>query len=153
MRTLQILLVALGISGPTLANDNPDFRYLQPEGMPLPQGSYGLGVVVEPGVRFAYLTGRTGPNADGTYSADFETQARNALASVETLLTEAGMSWRDVVSITVYLTDRADLPTWGAVRNDVVGSSRPAGTGVFVASLAPEDARVEVTVVAAQRAD
>jgi enamine deaminase RidA (YjgF/YER057c/UK114 family) len=137
----------------SVANDNPDFRYLEPDGMELPRGSFGLGIVIEPGYRLAFLTGQIGDDADGNISADFETQARNALASVGVLLREAGMGWPDVVKINVYLTDNADLPVWGRVRDEIVGESRPSGTGVIVKALANPKARVEVTVIAAQKVD
>jgi 2-iminobutanoate/2-iminopropanoate deaminase len=136
-----------------VANDNPDFRYLEPDGMELPRGSFGLGIVIEPGYRLAFLTGQIGDDEDGNISADFETQARNALASVGVLLREARMGWSDVVKINVYLTDNADLQVWGRVRDEIVGESRPSGTGVIVKALANPDARVEVTVIAAQKVD
>jgi 2-iminobutanoate/2-iminopropanoate deaminase len=136
-----------------VANDNPDFRYLEPDGMELPRGSFGLGIVIEPGYRLAFLTGQIGDDADGNISADFETQARNALASVGVLLREAGMGWSDVVKINVYLTDNADLQVWGRVRDEIVGESRPSGTGVIVKALANPKARVEVSVIAAQKVD
>ena len=148
-----LLLIVAFAATATYAGDNPDFRYLEPEGMSLPRGSFGLGVVIEPNYRLAFLTGRTGSNADGSYSDDTETQARNALNSVTTLLNEAGMSWRDVVKINVYLTDAADVPGWGRVRDEIVGDSRPSGTGVIVKALAAPKARVEVTVIAAQKVD
>jgi enamine deaminase RidA (YjgF/YER057c/UK114 family) len=162
-------------SSSILANTNPDFRYLEPDGVALPQasfglgiviepghrlafltgrtgsdpdGSYPLGIVIEPGHRLAFLTGRTGSNPDGSYPDDFETQARNALASVSLLLSEAGMDWTNVVKINVYLTDSTDIPVWGRVRDEVVGDSRPSGTGVIVKALAAPGARVEVTVIA-----
>ena len=151
-RFLFLFAVAFVCAGAG-ANDNPDFRYLEPEGMALPRGSFGLGIVLEPGHRLAFLTGQIGSNADGGISEDFETQARNALASVGVLLDEAGMSWTDVVKINVYLTDAGDIPVWARVRNEVIGESRPSGTGVIVKALANPSARVEVTVIAAQRVD
>jgi 2-iminobutanoate/2-iminopropanoate deaminase len=148
-----LLIVALLIGGNVIANDNPDFGYIEPDGVPLPQGSYGLGIVIEPNYRLAFLTGRTGSNQDGSYSTDFETQARNALASVGQLLNEVDMDWSDIVKINVYLTDSADIPVWGRVRDEIIGASRPAGTGVIVKALASPNARVEVTVTAAQKVD
>ena len=136
-----------------IAGDNPNFRYLQPEGMSLPKGSYGLGVVIEPGYRMAFFTGQTGGNADGTYSDDFEVQASNAFAAVNILLREAGMSWKDVVNLNVYLTDSNDLPIWARMRDKNIGQSRPAGTGVIVKSLAATGARVEIQIAAAQKVD
>ncbi len=146
-----LIFISLILSSVSFAGDNPDFTYLEPNGVALPRASFGLGVVIEPGFRLAFLTGRTGPNEDGSYSSDFETQAKNALASVATLLEEAGMAWKDVVKINVYLTDRRDLPVWARVRDKTVGVSRPSGTGVIVKELAAPDARIEITVTAAQR--
>ncbi len=144
---------AFGLGAAAYASDNPNFQYIEPDGVDLPQASFGLGVVIEPGHRLAFLTGRTGANADGHYSDDFETQARQALAAVELLLNEVHMNWSDVVKINVYLTDRADIPVWGRVRDEVIGASKPSGTGVIVKGLAHPDARVEVTVIAAQKVD
>jgi len=146
-------LWVLGIAAVAHANGNPSFQYIEPDGVDLPDASFGLGVVIEPGHRLAFLTGRTGANADGGYPDDFETQARNALAAVELLLSEVHMNWSDVVKINVYLTDRADIPVWGRVRDEVIGASKPSGTGVIVKGLAHPDARVEVTVIAAQKVD
>ena len=101
LNPVPLLIVALFMSGNVIANDNPDFRYLEPDGVALPQGAYGLGIVIEPNYRLAFLTGRTGSNQDGSYSTDFETQARNALASVAQLLNEVDMDWSDVVKINV----------------------------------------------------
>jgi enamine deaminase RidA (YjgF/YER057c/UK114 family) len=69
------------------------------------------------------------------------------------LLREVGMDWSDVVKINVYLTDAADIPVWGRVRNEIIADSRPSGTGVIVKALADPNARVEVTVIAAQKVD
>ena len=153
LNPVPLLIVALLTGGNVIANDNPDFGYIEPDGVPLPQGSYGLGIVIEPNYRLAFLTGRTGSNQDGSYSTDFETQARNALASVGQLLNEVDMDWSDIVKINVYLTDSADIPVWGRVRDEIIGASRPAGTGVIVKALASPNARVEVTVTAAQKVD
>jgi len=147
------LLTSVAIAGGARAGDNPDFQYLEPEGMASPQASFGLGVVIDPGFRLAFLTGRTGANADGSYPEDFESQARNVLFAIETLLAEAGMGWRDVAKINVYLTDRADLPIWKTVRDAAIGASRPAGTGVIVKELADPRARVEIDVIAARKPD
>ena len=151
--TLIIFTAPLVFGNDGKARDNPDFRYLEPDGVALPQGSFGLGIVIEPGHRLAFLTGRTGSNPDGTYSSNFETQARNALSSVSELLNEANMDWSDVVKINVYLTDSSDIPVWAKVRDEVIGESRPSGTGVIVKALANPAARVEVTVIAAQKVE
>jgi len=59
MRHILMLLFTTGILACGMvarAGDNPDFHYLQPADMPSPKGSFGLGVVIDPGYRLAFLT-------------------------------------------------------------------------------------------------
>lgn len=63
MRTkmvMAVLVSALIVPAGAMAGDNPEFRYIEPEGMILPQASFGLGVVIDPGIssRFSDRTNR-----------------------------------------------------------------------------------------------
>ena len=83
--------------------------------VPPPKGAYS------PGVRagdFVYVSGqvprdpRTGELVGGD---DFAAQARQVLANVRGVLEASGASLRDVVSVTVWITDTDDWGTWDAV--------------------------------------
>ena len=56
---------------------------------------------------------------------------------------------KDVVKITHFLTDAANLPAYNEVRAKYLGEERPASTLLIVAGLARPDLLVEVEMVAA----
>jgi enamine deaminase RidA (YjgF/YER057c/UK114 family) len=65
------------------------------------------------------------------------------------LLEKVGGGLADVVSITTYFTDRAQLPLIQKVRADHFASGKePASTSVMVAGLGHEDFPVELTPIA-----
>jgi reactive intermediate/imine deaminase len=80
---------------------------------------------------------------------DVVAQARQVFASLGEVLAAAGAGPRDVVKVTVFLTDVDDRPLINPVRIDFFGSARPASTLVEVSRLAVEGARIEVEAVAA----
>lgn len=111
---------------------------------------------------------REAPGALGPYSAsvaagglvfvsgqiapapEFAAEAEGALRKVEAELARCGLSLRDVVSCTVYLTDMGLYREFNAVYARVVPAPHPARACVAVAAL-PGGARVEVQVVASTR--
>ena len=85
-------------------------------------------------------------------SPDFEPQARHALDNVRRALEAAGATPADVAAVTVYLTDMANLRTFGAVRAEVLGEMQATSTAVAVSALAQPGMLVEVTVMAVRSA-
>lgn len=62
------------------------------------------------------------------------------------------MALDDIVRINAYVTDRAYLPDYMAVRDHFVGDPPPASTLMIVSGFARDVFKVEVEVIAAQRA-
>jgi 2-iminobutanoate/2-iminopropanoate deaminase len=79
---------------------------------------------------------------------DVVAQTRQVFANLEAVLAAAGASLRDIVKVTVFLTDVADRAAVNEVRTERFGSTRPASTLVEVSKLAVEGARVEIEAVA-----
>jgi reactive intermediate/imine deaminase len=79
---------------------------------------------------------------------DVVAQAKQVFASLGKVLAAAGAGAKDVVKVTVFLTDVDDRPLINPVRIDFFGSARPASTLVEVSRLAVEGARIEVEAVA-----
>ena len=79
---------------------------------------------------------------------DVVAQARQVFRNVGDVLDAAGASFRDVVKVTVFLTDIDDRPLIDPVRQEVFGETRPASTLVEVSRLAVPGARLEVEAVA-----
>ncbi|HEY2936063.1 MAG TPA: RidA family protein [Gaiellaceae bacterium] len=79
---------------------------------------------------------------------DVVAQARQVFRNVGDVLEAAGASFRDVVKVTLYLTDIDDRPLINPVRQEVFCETRPASTLVEVSRLAVPGARLEVEAVA-----
>jgi len=128
-------------------------RAFNPAGVAGPFGAYSHGVEVSASARVVYGAGQTGVDTDGRIGEDIEEQTRLVWRNIEGVLAGAGMGLDDLVKITTLLVHRDDLATVRAVRDEVLGTRRPASTLVFVAGLAHPDWRIEVDFVAARQAD
>ncbi len=89
-----------------------------------------------------FLTGLTG---DGE---GIEAQTRSLFEKMKKTLEENGLSMKDVVNGTVYLTDINDRPThFNPIWKEYFPKDPPTRTCVQIASLGPQK-KVEVTVIA-----
>lgn len=82
---------------------------------------------------------------------DPEAQARQVFANLAAVLAEQGLTLRDVVALTTYLTRVDDAATVGAVRTEYFGDHRPTSTVVGVAALLKPEWLLEVSAVAVRR--
>lgn len=129
------------------------FLAVQPEGWPRPRG-YSNGVVVPPGHALVFAAGMVGWDereriVDGGFVAQFERALANVLAVVQ----RAGGGAQHVVSMTVFVVDRAEylgsLSALGDAWRRTMGRNYPAMALVVVAGLVEDGARVEIQAVAA----
>jgi len=91
------------------------------------------------------IGGTTASSSEGAIGGnDAATQAREILKRIESLLTEAGGSFADVVRTRIYLTDMADFKAVGPVHGEIFGDIRPATAVVEVKALAGDDLLVEI---------
>lgn len=87
------------------------------------------------------------PATGEVVSDDVVAQTRQALANVQAILAAAGYGLRDVVKVTLYLTDMADYERVNQVYAEVFGSHWPARTCVAVSAL-PKRERMKLDTVA-----
>ena len=95
------------------------------------------------------VTGHTGETADGVFSADHESQFRQAFRNIAITLTEAGATWSDVVEMNSYhvgLLSRAEAVF--SIAAEFLRDPYPAWTAVGVTELILPDALVEIRCVA-----
>lgn len=96
-----------------------------------------------------YVSGQVGQDLKTKdIPADFETEVKTCFADIGLVLKAAGMSFDNVVSVQVYLTDMDLFPRMNAVYATVFNSPRPTRTTVGVTKLASAKAHMEVTVTA-----
>lgn len=79
---------------------------------------------------------------------DIGEQTRRALASIKSVLDARGMTWRNVVKITYYLTDMREAPEMHVAVREAFGDWRPASTMVCINSLSSPGARIELDMIA-----
>lgn len=96
-----------------------------------------------------FVSGRVGIDTrTQAIPADVADQARQILNGIGHVLKAAGVSFADVVKVTVFLTDIDDRPTINPVRREFFGEHRPASTLVEVSRLVRPEAKVEIEAIA-----
>lgn len=79
---------------------------------------------------------------------DFDAQANQAFANLERALRSGGSSLRNVVKVTIFLTDMAHFAKIVELRGRYFSPPYPADTIVEVRSLYHEDAMIEIEAIA-----
>lgn len=120
-------------------------RKIESENAPAAIGPYSQGVQAG---HTLYLSGQIGINPDtgkleGTTTA---AQAEQVMRNIEAILKEAGMSMRNVVKTTCFLTDISTFAAFNEVYAEHF-TSKPARSCVAVSAL-PAGALCEIEVIA-----
>lgn len=121
-----------------------------PAGMAGPFATYSHGIELNEPKRLLFGAGQVGVGPDGEVGADVAEQARHVWDNIRTVLASADMEITDIVSINMYLLDRADREAAHAVRQEVLGEHRPASTLLYVSGLSRPEWRVEIDFIAAR---
>ncbi|NCD26567.1 MAG: RidA family protein [Deltaproteobacteria bacterium] len=96
-----------------------------------------------------YVSGQLGlvPATGQFAGADFDAQARQALANVGAILNAAGCAVTDIVSVDVFMTDLSNFKRFNSIYDTFMAGHKPARAAVQVAGL-PLGGVVEVKCVA-----
>jgi 2-iminobutanoate/2-iminopropanoate deaminase len=96
-----------------------------------------------------YIAGQIGADPKtNDIPAEFEAEVKTCLDRVGYVLKAAGMTFDNVVSVQVYLTDMDLFQRMNTVYAGVFKAPRPARTTVGVTKLASPQAHIEITVTA-----
>ena len=117
------------------------------EGQPVPISHY-TDAVAAGGLLFVSGVVPVDENGELVGGDDVVAQAEHVFERMGAVLAGAGASARDVVKVTVFLTDVDERPRINPVRQRFFGDTRPASTLVEVSRLAIPGARLEVEAVA-----
>ena len=91
-------------------------------------------------------------SADGVPAdMDIADQTRAVMENIGALLRSEGLDFGDIVRVTIYITDFADLPAMNEVYSSYVKEPYPARTTLGVPFLAMPNARVEIEAMALRR--
>lgn len=96
-----------------------------------------------------FCSGQIGidPHTGELVSEDFGDQVRQVLKNLAAVLEEAGMSFADVVRVSVFVTDIEDFAELNEIYAEYFSAPHPARV-TLEASALPKDAQVEIAVEA-----
>jgi enamine deaminase RidA (YjgF/YER057c/UK114 family) len=103
-------------------------------------------------VRFGnllFVSGVTALDENGAVVSPYDAvgQSRHIFVGLGKILRAAGADFKDVLRVTVYLTDVADRTKINPVRKEYFGDVRPASTLIGVAALVFPELKVEIDAV------
>lgn len=125
-------------------------KFHNPPAVPV-AGKYSLGAEIPPGARILHVSGQVGTDSKGKLQPTFEKQAAQVWKNIAQVLKSAGMGYKDIVKVTVFLTDSRYIGPYRTVRDQFIKDAPyPASTLLVVAGLADPNMFVEVEVVAAK---
>jgi 2-iminobutanoate/2-iminopropanoate deaminase len=125
-------------------------KFHNPPSVPV-AGKYSLGAEIPPGARILHVSGQVGTDSKGKLQPTFEKQAAQVWKNIAQVLKSASMGYKDIVKVTVFLTDSRYIGPYRTVRDQFIKDAPyPASTLLVVAGLADPNMFVEVEVVAAK---
>jgi enamine deaminase RidA (YjgF/YER057c/UK114 family) len=126
-------------------------KALNPANIAPPAGKYQHAVEVPAAARTLFISGQIGLRPDGKLAHGIEAQADAVWANLKAILAEAGMTYADLVKVTIYLVDAADIVPSRAARDRALGPVRPpASTLAVIKALASPDYLIEIEAIAAK---
>jgi enamine deaminase RidA (YjgF/YER057c/UK114 family) len=125
-------------------HDGMAVTFSNPSGVHAPAPSYHHAALVKQPSRRLVISGQIGLRPDGSLAGEGEAQVDQALANLATILSAHGMGVRNIVKMTVFVTDPGLIPALRAKRAAMMQGHAPASTLLVVASLAAPEYKVEI---------
>jgi len=117
-----------------------------------PANAPNTGLPFSPGVlagNTLYISGHLGrdPKTNALVRGGVEAETRQSLANIREVLRAAGMDFKDVTTVTAYITSFSDFPKFNAIYRETFPTDQPARATVQVAAL-NDGALVELQMIA-----
>lgn len=96
-----------------------------------------------------YVAGQQGTGDDGKLKEGIDDQTEATLEHIRQIVTKAGFKMKDVVTVSVYLSDISDFAAMNKVYVKFFPDPKPARTTIQAGALV-NGAKVEISVIAAK---
>jgi enamine deaminase RidA (YjgF/YER057c/UK114 family) len=112
--------------------------------------AFSPAVVTEAAGRMIFVAGHTGQidDAGKSLAADFDAQFRQTFRNIEKTLAEAGGTLRDMVTMTVFLSDARYTTRMTELRGELFGKDFPASAAITAQGFAQPEVMIEVQGIA-----
>ncbi len=106
--------------------------------------------IVTEGGKTVWIAGHTGQKDDGgkSLAGDFDAQTYQTFRNIEATLKEAGATLKDIVTMTVFLTDARNTTRMTEIRAEIFGADFPASAAVTVTGFADPAMLIEIQGIA-----
>ena len=106
--------------------------------------------IITEGRKTVWIAGHTGQKDDSgkSLAGDFEAQVYQTFRNIEATLKEAGASLKDIVTMTVFLTDPRNTTRMTEIRSEIFGSDFPASAAITVTGFADPNMLIEIQGIA-----
>ncbi|HLZ41449.1 MAG TPA: RidA family protein [Candidatus Sulfotelmatobacter sp.] len=149
-KTLHFLLMIFGVmliavfAGPaSQAQEHKAINLGSASGLPFSDGIVAGNTL--------YIAGQEGSDEGGKLaSGGIAAETKAALANIEKVVKAAGFEMKDIVSVTVYLSDIHDFPEMNKVYKGVMPDPKPARATIQAAALV-NNAKVEIAAIAVKQ--
>jgi enamine deaminase RidA (YjgF/YER057c/UK114 family) len=119
-------------------------EFLNPETIAPPASDYSHGALVPAAARRLVVAGQIGLEPDGGLAEGFEAQMERCWLNLFAVLEAAGMTKRDLVKYTVFVTRPDVTAAYRKMRDRMLEGHAPPATYVVVAGLASPELLVEI---------
>jgi 2-iminobutanoate/2-iminopropanoate deaminase len=131
--------------------EQTEMHRTNPQAVHPPLGGYSHAIRVPASSELIFIAGQVGANQEGKVPQGVAAQTRQALANLVACLEAESLSARDIVRLTVYLTDARYIEEMREERRAVFGTTElPTSTLLIVSGLAYPDLLVEIDAIAAR---
>jgi enamine deaminase RidA (YjgF/YER057c/UK114 family) len=125
-------------------------RHLVPKSIRAPFARYSHAVEVPAHARWLLCSGQLGISANDQIPESADAQAVLCFEAIGACLADARMSFTNIVRINAYVTDRAHMAPYMAVRDRYAALPPPASTLMIVSGFTRPEFKVEVEAIAAK---
>jgi 2-iminobutanoate/2-iminopropanoate deaminase len=98
--------------------------------------------------RLLFISGQVPEDGEGNVPHDYRSQYRLAWTNVAARLDEAGMSFDNLVKVTIYLSDRRYVKESAGLRAEILGD-RPIAVTIVIVRIYDEAWLLEIEAIAA----
>lgn len=125
------------------------FTAHNPSSIAAPASDYAQGLCVEGATRWIAISGQVGALQDGGIAGNSRGQMQTCWDRIFAVLEDAGMTKKNIVKVTVYLTRPEDVGLYREVRDLNLEGHVAASTLLIISGLADPDWLVEIEAIAA----
>jgi len=116
------------------------------DNIPKPVGPYSHAVISEG--KYIFLSGQIGFTKDGNIAGEtIEEQTKQVLENIKALLESQNLTLKNIVKMTVLMTDLTEFDRMNKVYEDYFIDSKPARAAYQVVKL-PKNVKVEIEAIA-----